>query len=381
MPSAPSTADFVVERDPAPTEEAGYAAPVRMRQWMGGRILQSRPFGLGWGTIAIFAIVAIANAFLLVESVAFVLVWPFPVFDWYLLEEAHSRVGTGLVYAWSAPAYSDGGFEYVYRYSPLLPYVMTPFLTAGLLVWRLAHIAALLALPRRVALLALLAGPFWFDVAHGNFLTFAFVLAWHALDRKRWAMAGFFALALLIPRPLMVPVAAYLVWRYPESRLPAVIVTGAVLLLTAATGELLPWLEAMARGTDVIDTKFNWGPSRIVGIWWIPIGVVLGALLTLKGRLGIASLAMSPYVVPYYLIMGLLEIRGRPVASRVAVPVQLPGTVALPVRDTAPVSVAVPRGLAEPKLDGTLAPLNPPRRAVRQAHSEQGMTSSTETSS
>ena len=38
------------------------------------------------------------------------------------------------------------------------------------------------------------------------------------------------------------------------------------------------------------------------------IGLPLAAWLTWKGRLGLASLAASPYWLPYYLLMLLLEL-------------------------------------------------------------------------
>ena len=51
------------------------------------------------------------------------------------------------------------------------------------------------------------------------------------------------------------------------------------------------------------------GPARIIGAVWVPCGVALAALLTWKGRLGLASLAASPYWVPYYGVMlRLLEL-------------------------------------------------------------------------
>lgn len=41
---------------------------------------------------------------------------------------------------------------------------------------------------------------------------------------------------------------------------------------------------------------------------WVPIGLALAAWLTWKGRLGYASLAASPYWLPYYLLFALLEL-------------------------------------------------------------------------
>ena len=62
--------------------------------------------------------------------------------------------------------------------------------------------------------------------------------------------------------------------------------------------------------TTQVGIAFDVGPARLVGGWWIPMGLVLAAILTWRGRLGWASLAISPYWLPYYLMMPLLEIRG-----------------------------------------------------------------------
>lgn len=270
-----------------------------------------RPFGLRWPAIIGLGALAAVNAVVVLSAVLYIALWPNPVFDWWLIGQAHERIGTGTMYEWEAPNYVNNSAAYLYRYSPLLPYLMTPFLWSGLLVWRLIHFAALLLLPRRVALLVLISGPFWYDVASGNVLTFGFVLAWLALDGKRWAMVGYFALVLLIPRPLMLPVAAWLIWQRPKSRLPAAVAGMVMLALTAATGDMLGWLGALRQGGDLIGTWFDWGPSHVIGTWWLLIGLPLGAWLTWTGRLGLASLAVSPYLLPYYFIMALLELRRR----------------------------------------------------------------------
>ncbi len=264
-----------------------------------------------WRRIVVLAIVGalmIPNALLLRESLGTLRAGDWFVYDWWLIEQAATRIGTGTMYEWGAEA-AGGAGTYLYRYSPLLPHVMAPFLDYGFQVWRLLHVAVLILLPRPTAGLALLAGPFWFDVVHGNFLTFAVVLAWLALDGRRWAQAGYFALALLIPRPLMLPVIIWLLWRRPESRPIFAAVLVANLVGLALTGEALAWMWAVVGSGDTIGSFYDVGPSRIIGPWWLPIGLALGAWLTWKGRLGLASLAVSPYVWPYYLVMALLELR------------------------------------------------------------------------
>jgi hypothetical protein len=62
----------------------------------------------------------------------------------------------------------------------------------------------------------------------------------------------------------------------------------------------------------------NLAPSHWIGVAWVPIGIALAAFFTWKGRLGLACLAASPYVLPYYLLMGFLELRFRACKSSLA---------------------------------------------------------------
>ena len=252
------------------------------------------------GTVGLILIAMVPNVLLMREALG-TLQMPM-TFDWWLIEEAGRREGA--MYVWE-----QGDPDYLYRYSPLLPYLTAPL---TLDVWRLLHLAVLPLLPWRIAVAMLVFAPFWLDLAHGNFLTFALVFGWLALAGSRWAMAAYFALALLIPRPLMLPVFAWLLWKRPESRPIAAAVVAVNLALLIPTGELVSWVMALSQGGDVIASEFNWSPSRFLGAWWIPFGLVLGAWLTWKGRLGLAALAISPYVLPYYLVMGWLELRQRP---------------------------------------------------------------------
>lgn len=224
-------------------------------------------------------------------------------FDWQTFTLATQRLDGSSLYAWEF----RGSFEYSYRYSPLFAYLMVPFVALGLTVWRLLHMAVLLLLPWKVALLTLLAWPFWEDVYHANVMTFAFVLGWLAFQGSRWATAGYLVLALLIPRPLMVPLVAWLLWKRPEWRVPALVMSIVFVGLTVATGEAGPFVGTLLRSDDMVEFARNFGPSRTMGLWWLIIGLPLGIWLTWKGRVGWASLALSPYLLPYHFLMGMLE--------------------------------------------------------------------------
>lgn len=69
------------------------------------------------------------------------------------------------------------------------------------------------------------------------------------------------------------------------------------------------WISSLAQlGPDEIANDFNLSPSRFIGLAWLVVGVPLAAWLTLRGRLGWASLAVSPYLLPYYVQMLGLEL-------------------------------------------------------------------------
>jgi hypothetical protein len=162
-------------------------------------------------------------------------------------------------------------------------------------------------LPRRIALLALLTVPFWADVYEGNILTFAFVLAALALRGSRLAALAFIGLGILVPRPLMIPVAVWLLWKRPDLRIPSAAIFVVHAVLVALTGFGGQWLQRLATSGDEI-ALHNAGPSALIGPWWIPIGLALAVVFTWRGRLGLASLAASPYLILYYWIFALLEL-------------------------------------------------------------------------
>jgi hypothetical protein len=104
----------------------------------------------------------------------------------------------------------------------------------------------------------------------------------------------------------MLPLLVWILWKRPEWRLPSIGIAVGLLLASLATGQGGEWLVSLLHTGQ--EFGFDIGPGRIIGLWWVPIGAVLAAILTWKGRLGWASLAASPYWLGYYLLMGLLEL-------------------------------------------------------------------------
>lgn len=226
-------------------------------------------------------------------------------YDWWTFQQAAARVG-GSLYDWQPPGET---YNYTFRYSPLFAYLLVPITALGIAAWRLLHIAVLALLPWRLSAVVLLTWPFWEDVWHGNTMTFAFVFGFLALRGSRWAGAAFLVLTLLVPRPLMLPVIVWILWKRPTWRIQAAVITAVMVVMTLATGEAMAFLGAVLRSTDGLTYGVNLSPSRFIGIWWLALGVPLAAWLTWKGRVGLASLTVSPYVFPYHLMIGLLDLR------------------------------------------------------------------------
>jgi hypothetical protein len=133
--------------------------------------------------LAVVAVLSVPNAILLGEVFGFMATRDY-VFDWWLFGEASARIGTGRMYDWGAPGQFNDIYDY--RYSPLFAYV-----DHSVHVARNLGVASCCTLPlccfaRRLALVAILAWPFWLDVAHANVMTFMFGSGYLALRGSRW---------------------------------------------------------------------------------------------------------------------------------------------------------------------------------------------------
>jgi hypothetical protein len=199
---------------------------------------------------------------------------------------------------------------YTTRYSPVLAYVFAALLPMGVVGWTALHFAALAALPRRLALLALVSLPFWADVWAGNIMVFVLVAAVAALDGRRWGIVAFVALSLAAPRPLMLPVLAYLLWTDGWARRAFVVLLALHTLLVLLTGLGPAWVGNLLGSEVDVGGMWDFGPARLIGLAWVPIGLALAAWLTYRRQLGLASLLASPYWLLQYALMLLLEGRG-----------------------------------------------------------------------
>jgi hypothetical protein len=223
-------------------------------------------------------------------------------FDWAIFVEAAERVTEGGLY-------EDGDPRYSYVYSPVLAYALGWLAPLGPVAWRLLHVVAALALPTwPLRVLVLIAWPFWHDVDTGNLVVFVLLPAAWAMRGNRPAGYAFLALTLLVPRPLMLPLAAWLLWTDARYRIPFAAMFAVHAIAVFASGWGAEWVAQLLAAGNAIQSAHNVSPSRFIGLWWLLIGVPIAAWLTMRGRIGLASLAISPYLLPQYLLMGALEL-------------------------------------------------------------------------
>jgi hypothetical protein len=221
-------------------------------------------------------------------------------FDWVNFTEAAERLDDGTLYEFSDP--------YAYRWSPVAAWILGFVTLTPLWLWQILH-AAVLPLLRSwwLVVVCLVTFPLWFDIQTGNLMIFIAVTGFWAIRGNGPATALFLVLTLLVPRPLMIPLAVWILWNRPASRLPFLLLFAAHAALVVASGYSGEWLSALVTVGPELTSDFNYGPSGFIGLWWVPIGVAMAAWLTWRGRLGLASLAISPYWLPYYFLMLLLE--------------------------------------------------------------------------
>lgn len=200
-----------------------------------------------------------------------------------------------------------------YLWSPLAVPLLGLVVPLGWPIWLAFHFAAVALLrPWWLAAIVLFSWPFWWDLGTSNVGIFLFVAAWWALRGNRAATLILMTMVVLMPRPIMLPLTCWLLWQRPWTRLPFAAIFLAHLALVLGSGFALDWWQRLTEvpGSEIAH-RLNLGPSRVLGSSWVPIGIALGAWLTWKGRIGLASLAFSPYLFPYYLLFGLLELQTR----------------------------------------------------------------------
>jgi hypothetical protein len=226
--------------------------------------------------------------------------------DWTILADGANHLAAGV----------DPYAGTLFRWSPLAGWALVWITAMPFAIWALLHVAGALAMPSwPMRILTLLAWPFWQDLSNGNVVTFIVLAGAWALSGSAIGGAAFLAFALLIPRPIMLPLVVWLLWKHPSWRpwaLGAFVVHVALVLVLDPD---LAWIQKLLASASDVGNSYNWGPSALVGMWWLLIGIPAAVWLTWKERIGWASLAISPYLLAYYYLFGLLEL-ARPLGDR-----------------------------------------------------------------
>lgn len=251
---------------------------------------------VAWYWPALLALVAAANALLVAREIG-VLLSPERAYDYRVLLHA-SR----LLDPFAVPQY---------LWSPYAAWIIGPLLSLGFIPWCLLHLGALALLRRPLLIIAVgVSWPFWFDLTVGNVLIFVAVAAYHASRGNRVAIVAVLLITALAPRPLMLPLVGWLLWRQPMARkwLAAILILHLTLLI--GTGFLVEWaVQVGTHAYSEIYNSWNVGLSRILGpALGVLISLPLAFVLTLRRHLGWASVAASYYGFPMYWLMLLLEL-------------------------------------------------------------------------
>jgi len=228
---------------------------------------------------------------------------------------------------WPLAGWGRDVYDHPWRWSPLLIPVVPLLVAAGPWVLGVAHLVAVAVLARLggwMLWLFALSAFFWADLLVGNVFTFVAVAAAFAVAGSRSGALVYLALTLLMPRPVQVPLTIWLLWRRPELRLPFVAILGIQVVGVVASGFALDWVGSLVGSTAQVMEPYSLGPGRLLGLWWLVIGVPVAALMVWRGSARMATLAgivISPFLLPQYLLFAVVGGAPRTVARQPRPPV------------------------------------------------------------
>ena len=220
--------------------------------------------------------------------------------DWSAFAELPVRLNQGTVYEPS----------YWFVWSPVAAWLLASvFIPLGYSWWLGLHLASVVLLRSwKLVALAVLSVPFWVDTIGGNTFVFVFVAGSLAIRGGRWGTWAYLALCCLMPRPIQLPLAIWLLWRRPDARVPFTVMVLITLGYASWSGMLGDWLRILtALGVTNSDHFANLSPTKLFGSAWLVVGVPLAVWLTARGRVGLAGLMLTPYALPGYLMVLLWD--------------------------------------------------------------------------
>jgi hypothetical protein len=262
----------------------------------------SLPQLTGWRRTALWVFLGAAS---LAASVPYIVNFShWQLQDWDLMVDAGRRIVAG-----QDPYFASVGAEAgTWRYSPILAYAFAAIAPIGRIGWALVPFLMLpLLRDWRLIGIFLIAVPFWRDVQTGISFVEIPLLAILALRGSHAAALVLIAFGCLMPRPLMLPLVAWLLWHRPELRWPSAAIF--VLLTTGAllTGWADEWVRALLEVGGAVAEQGQVRITTLLGPLWV-LMPFLAVWLTGRDRLGFASLAISPYWTPAYPLMLVLEL-------------------------------------------------------------------------
>jgi hypothetical protein len=233
--------------------------------------------------------------------------------DWMIYPALADAVTDGTLYV---RLEATDGTVASWRYSPVAAKILA-VVAADRVWWLLAHIAACCLMPPRLALITLLSWPFWVDTAFGDVFVFVMVAAVVAMRGNRLGVLAYYALTLLMPRPLQLPLLLWLLWKEPWSRPWFAIGFAGHAVLVLVSGYAGQWMERLiASWPDDPYMPLNFGPTQFVGYWWFLASVPLAVWLWSVRKPAAAGLVLSPYILGQYWLFALAEFgHGRDAAS------------------------------------------------------------------
>jgi hypothetical protein len=215
---------------------------------------------------------------------------------------------------WPLESWGQDLYDHPYRYSPLLLPVIGLVVFGGPLALGIAHLMGVMLLQPLGRWLMWLVGFsvfFWVDLIVGNVFTFVAVAAAFAIAGPRAGGLWFIGLTLLMPRPVQIPLAMWLLVHRPDIRRPAAVIIAAQAVALLASGLAEEWIVSLFGSASLTYESFSLGPGRIFGNVWILIGIPLATLMVWRGTAAVAALAglvMSPFLLPQYLLMGVVAL-------------------------------------------------------------------------
>lgn len=267
-----------------------------------------RPLDVPWRRIGV-AVLLVAYVLVNLHFITHSLPWGDSP-DWQQFLALPDAIASGTLYQMET--------ELPWIWSPLLAPAMIVVTWIGYWPWVLVKVGVLAFLWRSpwLVALALVSYGFWADLWAGNTFTFVFVAGALAIRGNRWAALAYFALLLLTPRPVQLPLATWLLWQDRSLWRPAALLALGLGVATLATGYAFDWLRAMlAYGADAYTFYgFTWAFGKA----WLIVGIPLAVWLTWKGRPGLAGFVASPYTLSTYWLMPLIDLLrlGRPEGGR-----------------------------------------------------------------